>query len=117
MPIAHGEGGFAGDPAEIETLETAGRVVFRYCDPRGRVTPEANPNGSAAFIGGVANAAGNVVGLMPHPERASETLMGSADGRRVFESAIAYLERRAAAGRVPAGYSGAASVAETRGAQ
>jgi phosphoribosylformylglycinamidine synthase len=91
MPIAHGEGGFLADPATVADLEASGRVVFRYCDARGRVTPGANPNGSIAGIAGVASVAGNVVGLMPHPERASEALLGSTDGRRLFESAIAYL--------------------------
>ncbi len=95
MPIAHGDGGYLASPEEIATLEAAGQVVFRYCDARGRVTPSANPNGSVAAIAGVANTAGNVVGLMPHPERAAETLLGSTDGRRVFESAVAYLSRRA----------------------
>jgi len=97
VPIAHGEGGFYAPPDDLAALERAGRVVFRYCDPRGRVSPEANPNGSAASIAGIANARGNVVALMPHPERASEALLGSADGRRVFESAIAWLAGRGAA--------------------
>lgn len=91
MPIAHGEGGFYVAPDDLAALERTGRVVFRYCDARGRVTPEANPNGSAASIAGIASARGNVVALMPHPERASEALLGSTDGRRLFESAIAWL--------------------------
>jgi len=95
MPIAHGDGGFLAGPEEVANLEATGQVVFRYCDARGRVTPSANPNGSVAAIAGVANAAGNVVGLMPHPERASEVLLGSTDGRRLFESVVAYLTRRA----------------------
>jgi phosphoribosylformylglycinamidine synthase len=94
MPIAHGDGSYLADPDEIASLEAAGRVVFRYCDARGRVTPAANPNGSMAAIAGVANAAGNVVGLMPHPERASEALLGSTDGLRLFQSALTFLERR-----------------------
>ncbi len=94
MPIAHGDGGYLARPDEIAALEAAGRVVFRYSDPDGRVTPTANPNGSMAAIAGVANAAGNVVGLMPHPERASEALMGSVDGLRLFESAVAFLANR-----------------------
>ena len=96
MPIAHGEGGFYAPPHDLAAIERGGQVVFRYCDPRGRVSPEANPNGSAASIAGVANARGNVVALMPHPERASEALLGSADGRRLFESAIAWMAGRAA---------------------
>jgi phosphoribosylformylglycinamidine synthase I len=94
MPIAHGEGAYLALGEEIADLEAGGRVVFRYCDARGRVTPAANPNGSAAAIAGVANAAGNVVGLMPHPERASEAILGSTDGRRLFESAVAWLASR-----------------------
>jgi len=97
MPIAHGEGGFYAPPDDLAAIERGGQVVFRYCDPRGRVSPEANPNGSAASIAGVANARGNVVALMPHPERASEALLGSADGRRLFESAIAWMAGRGAA--------------------
>jgi phosphoribosylformylglycinamidine synthase len=96
MPIAHGEGGFYAPPHDLAAIEQGGQVVFRYCDPRGRVSPEANPNGSAASIAGVANARGNVVALMPHPERASEALLGSADGRRLFESAIAWMAGREA---------------------
>jgi phosphoribosylformylglycinamidine synthase len=95
MPIAHGEGGFYAPLDDLAEIERGGRVVFRYCDARGRVSREANPNGSAASIAGVANARGNVVALMPHPERASEALLGSADGRRIFESAIAWLGARA----------------------
>jgi phosphoribosylformylglycinamidine synthase len=97
MPIAHGDGGYLASPGEIAALEATGRVVFRYCDPDGRVTPTANPNGSMAAIAGVANIAGNVVGLMPHPERASEALLGSTDGLRLFESAVAVLANRAQA--------------------
>ena len=94
MPIAHGDGGYLAGPDDLAAMETDGRVVFRYCDARGRVTPKANPNGSVAGIAGVANASGNVVGLMPHPERASEALLGSTDGRRLFESAVAVLAAR-----------------------
>jgi phosphoribosylformylglycinamidine synthase I len=91
MPIAHGDGGYLAGPDDLAAMEAQGRVVFRYCDAQGQVTPAANPNGSVAGIAGVANAAGNVVGLMPHPERASELLLGSTDGRRVFESVAAVL--------------------------
>ena len=69
-------------------LESSGRVVFRYCDPRGRVTDASNPNGSLNSIAGICNEARNVVGLMPHPERACEAALGSADGRVMFESVI-----------------------------
>ncbi len=94
LPIAHGEGAYLADAPTLASLESTGRVVFRYCDPDGAVTDAANPNGSTAGIAGIANAAGNVVGMMPHPERASEALLGSADGRRVFESAIAWFAMR-----------------------
>lgn len=97
MPIAHAEGGYLAPPEEVAALEAGGRVVFRYCDPRGRVMPHANPNGSVAGIAGVTNAAGNVVGLMPHPERASEALLGSTDGRRLFESVIEWMATRPSA--------------------
>ena len=86
MPIAHGEGNFYAEPDEIARLEGEGQVVFRYTTPDGRLTAEANVNGSAAAIAGVCNAQRNVVGLMPHPERASEPELGSADGRQLFEA-------------------------------
>ena len=84
MPIGHGEGCYVADPETIAELEEKGRVVFRYTDERGAATPQANPNGSTANIAGVANADGNVVGLMPHPERCVETLLGGTDGYRVL---------------------------------
>ena len=92
MPIAHGEGNFYLPAEELDRLEGEGQVVFRYSDVAGRLTPEANPNGSARSIAGVCNPARNVVGLMPHPERASEPELGSADGRRIFESLIHALQ-------------------------
>jgi phosphoribosylformylglycinamidine synthase subunit PurQ / glutaminase len=88
MPIAHGEGNFYVDEAEAAGLEREGRVVFRYVTRDGRATEEANVNGSTHAIAGIANAAGNVVGLMPHPERAAEPELGSADGRRILESLV-----------------------------
>jgi len=84
MPIAHAEGRFVHP--DVKKLEAEGRVMFRYCDASGAETVEANPNGSESNIAGICNAAGNVVGLMPHPERASESVLGSADGRLLFES-------------------------------
>jgi phosphoribosylformylglycinamidine synthase len=89
MSIAHAEGRYVHqDPGR---LEREGLVVFRYVTPDGAVSPAANPNGSVANIAGVTNARGNVVGLMPHPERATEHLLGEGgeDGRRIFESALA----------------------------
>ena len=88
FPVAHGEGNYVAEPAVLDELEAEGRVVFRYVDESGAMTPESNPNGSARNIAGIADAAGRVVGLMPHPDRAMETLLGSADGRRVFEGLV-----------------------------
>ncbi len=96
IPIAHGDGRYLADPSTVSSLEADGRVVFRYCDAVGRTTSGSNPNGSMAGIAGIANAAGNVVGLMPHPERAGEALLGSTDGLRLFESAVAWLHARRA---------------------
>jgi phosphoribosylformylglycinamidine synthase len=90
MSIAHAEGRYIHP--EVERLEAEGRVVFRYATADGAVTPAANPNGSMNNIAGVCNEAGNVVGLMPHPERACEALLGGGgeDGRMIFESALAW---------------------------
>jgi len=96
MPIAHGEGNFFAPDPMLSTVEEAGQVVFRYCDAQGRVLPDANPNGSIRGIAGVCEARGNVLGLMPHPERASEPILGSTDGRLLFESAISWLKARSA---------------------
>ena len=95
MPIAHGEGNFFLPDPELDRLEAAGQVVFRYVDAAGRLDDAANVNGSARAIAGVCNAARNVVGLMPHPERAAEAELGSADGRRIFEALIGSLVRAA----------------------
>lgn len=86
MPIAHGEGNYYVDVAELERLEERGQVIFRYVDAAGKPGPAANPNGSIANIAGVANERGNVLGMMPHPERAVEALLGGTDGRRLFEA-------------------------------
>jgi phosphoribosylformylglycinamidine synthase I len=93
MPIAHGEGNFYVADEEVERLEQAGQVVFRYTTKDGRLADEANPNGSLRAIAGVCNRERNVVGLMPHPERASEPGLGSADGRRVLEALVTSLVR------------------------
>jgi phosphoribosylformylglycinamidine synthase I len=92
MPIAHGEGNFYLPEDELDRLEGEGRVVFRYTTRSGQIDDAANANGSARAIAGVCNRARNVVGLMPHPERASEAELGSADGRRVFESLVRALQ-------------------------
>ena len=94
IPISHGEGNFFADDATLDQLERGGRVVFRYCTPDGRVTDSANPNGSVNNIAGIANVRGNVVGLMPHPERACEMLLGGEDGLAIFRSAIHALSRK-----------------------
>jgi len=88
MPIAHGEGNFYLPEPERDRLEGEGQVVFRYVTEAGRLEASANPNGSARAIAGVCNAARNVVGLMPHPERACEAELGSADGRKLFEALV-----------------------------
>jgi len=94
LPIAHGEGNYFAPGPLLADIEAGGQVVFHYCDEAGRVVPEANPNGSLHNIAGVCNAAGNVVGLMPHPERAAESVLGSEDGRLLFGSVISSLEAR-----------------------
>jgi phosphoribosylformylglycinamidine synthase subunit PurQ / glutaminase len=88
IPIAHGEGSYFAEPAVIEQLRNEDRILVRYCDKSGRITDAANPNGSLDNIAGVCNEGRNVFGLMPHPERASESLLGSEDGRRIFESIL-----------------------------
>jgi phosphoribosylformylglycinamidine synthase len=86
MPIAHHEGCYFAEPNAIAEMERRGQIVLRYCDPEGRVVEAANPNGAAAGIAGISNVAGNVFGLMPHPERCAEAVLGSADGRLIFEA-------------------------------
>jgi len=86
VPIAHGEGSYFADPATLSRLEQRGQVVFRYCGPDGRVVPGANPNGSLHNIAGIVNARGNVLGMMPHPERCSEAELGGTDGLKLFRS-------------------------------
>ncbi len=86
IPIAHGDGNYYCDQKTLDELEGEGRVIFRYCDARGEATDQANPNGSLNQIAGICNRERNVLGLMPHPERASETVLGSNDGRVIFLS-------------------------------
>ena len=88
LPIAHGEGSYHAAPETVAALEANRQVVFRYCGPEGAVTDAGNPNGSLAAIAGVCNRRRNVVGLMPHPERACESALGSEDGRVVLESVV-----------------------------
>ncbi len=91
IPVAHGEGNYIASPETIESLEEHGQVAFRYVDEAGQATVEANFNGSLGNIAGIVNRQGNVLGLMPHPERASEKRLGSDDGRRLFESLFRHL--------------------------
>jgi phosphoribosylformylglycinamidine synthase subunit PurQ / glutaminase len=93
MPIAHADGRYFHE--NVAALESASQVVFRYSDHAGGVTAESNPNGSLGGIAGVCNARGNVVGLMPHPERASESILGGVDGRQLFESLLMSFEKKA----------------------
>jgi phosphoribosylformylglycinamidine synthase len=88
MPIAHGEGNYTAEPEALERLEGNGRVLFRYTDPAGRLDDRFNVNGSAHAIAGIMNDAGNVFGLMPHPERNAETVLGNAEGLVLFESLV-----------------------------
>lgn len=88
MPISHYEGSYYADEATLKELEVNNRIAFRYCGATGEISDAANPNGSLNNIAGITNREGNVLGMMPHPERASESLLGGEDGRLVFESAI-----------------------------
>ena len=97
LPISHGEGRYVADPATLDALERDGRVVLRYADADGRVTPAANPNGSERGIAGIVNERGNVLGLMPHPERAAEAEVGGTDGVRLFRSLERWLQDQPAA--------------------
>jgi len=103
MPIAHGEGCYYADDATLDALEADGQVLFRYVDAAGKRTTEsdraANPNGSLRAIAGVLNAAGNVAGLMPHPERASEAILGTDDGFAIIRSLVESAGRAATRGR------------------
>ena len=97
LPIAHGEGNYYATPEVLRELEDSGRVVFRYADASGHITDAANPNGSLNNIAGICNQQRNVVGLMPHPDRACEAMLGSADGMVLFESVIDALSRQSPA--------------------
>jgi len=91
LPIAHGDGNYFADPQTLAGLEERGQVVLRYCDPAGAVTAAANPNGSLHGIAGIRNARGNVLGLMPHPERCSEAVLGGTDGLGLWRSLVGSL--------------------------
>jgi phosphoribosylformylglycinamidine synthase subunit PurQ / glutaminase len=94
IPIGHMEGNYFCDEATLAQLERERRVVFRYASADGEITQEANPNGSLANIAGICSAGGNVLGMMPHPERAAEPELGGSDGFKVFESLVGVLARR-----------------------
>jgi len=93
IPIAHAEGNYVCDDRTLAELEDNNRIIFRYCDEDGETSDEANPNGSRSNIAGICNAEGNVLGMMPHPERACEELLGSNDGRDIFRSLTKAVER------------------------
>jgi phosphoribosylformylglycinamidine synthase len=93
IPIAHFDGNFHIDPEGLEELRAHRRIVFRYCEPDGSLSEASNVNGSMEAIAGVTNREGNVLGMMPHPERAAEAVLGSSDGRVIFESVIRSLEK------------------------
>lgn len=93
IPIAHGEGNYFIDEKGLAELEKNNQIVFRYCNKDGLIDEKSNPNGSVSNIAGICNKAGNVLGMMPHPERASELLLGNEDGLALFKSMIDYLER------------------------
>lgn len=97
LPISHGEGRYVAEPTTLDALEEGGRVVLRYVDAAGRTSAEANPNGSDRGIAGIVNERGNVLGLMPHPERASEAEVGGTDGLRLFRSLERWLQEQPAA--------------------
>lgn len=88
IPVAHGEGNYFIDDTGYRRLVDNNQILFRYCNPDGELTEEANPNGSRDFIAGIMDKEGNVLGMMPHPERAVEILLGSEDGRFIFESML-----------------------------
>jgi phosphoribosylformylglycinamidine synthase I len=94
IPVAHAEGNYYTDPVTLAGLQANAQVVFRYCTAGGTVTPDANPNGSLDNIAGIRNAEGNVLGMMPHPERSAEELLGNEDGRLIFTSMLESLKKR-----------------------
>jgi phosphoribosylformylglycinamidine synthase I len=91
IPIAHMEGNYFADEPTLSTLNSKNRVAFRYVDEKGIPTDEANPNGSIENIAGIINEQGTILGMMPHPERASEHILGSEDGKKIFDSMVSYI--------------------------
>jgi phosphoribosylformylglycinamidine synthase subunit PurQ / glutaminase len=94
MPIGHMEGNYFCTPEELTRLEAEDRIAFRYATPDGQITREANPNGSLSNIAGILNEKRNVLGMMPHPDRSSEAILGSADGKKIFASMVEALAAR-----------------------
>ncbi|MDA8087355.1 MAG: phosphoribosylformylglycinamidine synthase subunit PurQ [Nitrospiraceae bacterium] len=94
VPIAHAEGNYFIDPDGLKALKDNDQIVFKYATETGEITPEANPNGSLENIAGIVNRQGNVLGMMPHPERCSEPLLGNTDGKLLFESILNYLNKQ-----------------------
>lgn len=91
IPVAHGEGNYFCTPEELKALNENSQIVFRYCSEKGDITPESNPNGSIENIAGITNKAGNVLGMMPHPERCAEEILNGTQGKLIFESIISWL--------------------------
>jgi phosphoribosylformylglycinamidine synthase I len=88
IPIAHGEGRYFADEATLDQLEANGQVIYRYCDEQGKISSESNPNGAIRNIAGIVNKEGNVFGMMPHPERATSSILGNTDGRIILNSLL-----------------------------
>lgn len=88
IPIAHGEGRFYADDETLKQMKANGQILFRYCDENGNITPESNPNGAIENIAGVCNSGKNVFGMMPHPERAADSILSNTDGKLIFESIL-----------------------------
>ena len=97
IPIAHADGNYYTDPVTLAGIKANAQVIFRYCDADGKVTPAANPNGSLDNIAGIRNAEGNVLGMMPHPERCAESVLGNEDGRLILASMVEGLKKVQAA--------------------
>lgn len=94
IPVAHGEGNYFAEDDTIKELEDNGRVIFKYCDENGEVTPEANANGSINNIAGITNENGNILGMMPHPERYSDKRLGCNDGLAIFKSLMNFFDKK-----------------------
>jgi phosphoribosylformylglycinamidine synthase len=101
IPVSHGEGRFVADPSTLDRLEAEQRVAFRYVAPDGSAVGEASPNGSMRDIAGIVSEGRNVLGMMPHPERAAEPLLGSGDGMGIFRSVVEAVAERSTFAVVP----------------